>query len=158
MLTVFIIKGQEVRNSKRCIWIATVYVLVFVFTQRSCSIHPHRCNSRSFSWDGQKRTSVSSMIWFCLPSSPGGLCTFSLWGWRKGRCLCNGRTTPRGPAGQTPPYGLADSASLDGPVRGKHHIVFMLTTEQWKDPKYDRFGFYWCLFRKEADWLNVSDF
>ncbi len=88
------------------------------------SLYPHPRNKRSSSWDGQKRTSVSSMIWFCHPSSPGGPCTSSLWGWRRGRCLCCGRTTPRGLEGQTPPYGSADNASLDGPVKKMLHIWF----------------------------------
>lgn len=81
------------------------------------SLCPHRRNRRSSSWGGRKRTSVSSTIWSCRPSSPGGPCTSSLWGWRRGRCRCCGPTTPRGRAGRTPPCGSAGSVSSDGPVR-----------------------------------------
>lgn len=79
--------------------------------------HPHLRNKRSSAWDGQKQTSVSSMIWFCRPSSPGDPCTSSLWGWWRGRCRCCGPRTPRGSAGQIPVFGWADSASSAGPVK-----------------------------------------
>lgn len=83
------------------------------------SSYPHLRSNRSSSWCGRKRTSASSTTWFCRPSSPGGPCTSSPWGWRRGRCPRCGRTTPRGPAGQTPPCGWAGSASSDGPVEKK---------------------------------------
>lgn len=77
----------------------------------------HPRSRRSSSLGGRKRTSASSTTWSCRPSSPGGPCTSSRWGWRKGRCPRCGRTTPRGRAGRTPPCGWADSASSDGPAK-----------------------------------------
>lgn len=96
------------------------------------SFSPHPRNNRSSSWDGQKRTSVSSRIWFCRPSSPSGPCTFFQWGWQRGRCLCCGRMTPHGHAGQTPPCGSAGSASLDGPVKKTQTLRQCCFLKFWK--------------------------
>ena len=107
-------------------------------TVLGATVAPHQRNNRSSSSGGQKRTSVSSRTWFFHPSSPGGLCTSSRWGWRRGRCPRCGHTTPRGRGGQTPPYGWADSASSDGPAGGKKkdnvffYCFFLSSLQQWR--------------------------
>lgn len=113
------------------LFVSHMWLVVRVF------LCPHPRSKRSFSSDGQKRTSVSSTTWFSRPSSPGDLCTSSRWGWRKDRCRCCDPTTPRGRAGRTPPYGSAGSASLDEPVheqrRWRCDAVFNYLIYDWWD-------------------------
>lgn len=80
--------------------------------------YPH--NRRRSSLDGQRQTSASSMIWFCHPSSPGGLCTFSQRRWQRDKCLCSDLPTPHGSAGRTPPFGWVGNGSLGEPEQEKN--------------------------------------